>query len=176
MREGVSTYAPPWVKTNPNRFPRAVLRKAGGRLQISDVLSIFHTEAQKADAKAFSTLMAHLGQVDIHHTVIMAQVENEIGLLGDSRDGSKAADQRFREPVPDQLLKYLSEEWTELHTDLKAKFPSLKTSLKDANGRSWPEVFGNSWLTTMPYMPSRLLRLDERSMPSLCTRTSGRIM
>lgn len=96
--------------------------------------------------------MAYLGQTDIHHTVIMVQVENEIGLLGDSRDGSKAADQRFGQPVPDQLLKYLGEEWAELHTDLKAKFPNLQATLKDANGKSWTEVFGNTTATDEIFM------------------------
>ena len=61
---GISTYTPAWVKTNTKRFPRARLRKAGGELAIGDVLSIFHPEAQKADAKAFGKLMPHLKQVD----------------------------------------------------------------------------------------------------------------
>lgn len=76
---GISTYTPAWVKTNTKRFPRARLRKAGGELAIGDVLSIFHSEAQKADAKAFGKLMAHLKEVDKKHsTVIMVQVENEV--------------------------------------------------------------------------------------------------
>jgi len=119
-----------------------MLRKAGGKLEISDVLSIFHTEAQKADSKAFSALMAHLKRVDKEHTVIMVQVENEIGLLGDSRDGSKAAERRFNEPVPESLTKFLDEEWSSLHANLKSKFPNLQASLKNSNGRSWAEVFG----------------------------------
>ncbi|KFZ11679.1 hypothetical protein V502_07462 [Pseudogymnoascus sp. VKM F-4520 (FW-2644)] len=144
FKNGISTYTPPWVKKNPTRFPRAMLRKAGGQLEIGDVLSIFHSEAQIADRKAFSTLMAHLRRVDKEHTVIMVQVENEIGLLGDSRDGSKAAGKRFHEPVPEDLLKYLSEDWDSIHADFKSKFPNLKASLQDARGRSWPQVFGET--------------------------------
>ena len=64
IRVGISTYAPHWVKTDTKRFPRARLRKAGGELAIGDVLSIFHSEAQKADAKAFGRFMAHLKEVD----------------------------------------------------------------------------------------------------------------
>lgn len=112
-----------------------MLRKAGGQVEIADVLSIFHTEAQIADRKAFSALMAHLRHVDKEHTVIMVQVENEIGLLGDSRDGSKAAEKRFHEPVPENLLKYLNEDWDSIHTDFKSRFPNLKASLQDARGR-----------------------------------------
>jgi hypothetical protein len=162
MHQGISSYTPPWVKTNPARFPRAVLRLAGGRLQIGDVLSIFHTEAQKADSKAFSALMAHLERVDTYHTVIMVQVENEIGLLGDSRDGSKAANQRFYEPVPDQLLKYLSEEWEDLHIDLKTKFPNLRATLQNASGRSWPEVFGNTRAADEIFMAYHYARYVEQ--------------
>ncbi|KAL5346366.1 hypothetical protein ACLOAV_008636 [Pseudogymnoascus australis] len=143
FKNGISTYTPQWVK-NPTRFPRAMLRKAGGQLEIGDVLSIFHTEAQIADTKAFSALMAHLRRVDNDHTVIMVQVENEIGLLGDSRDGSKAAEKRFHEPVPEDLLKYLREDWDSIHADFKSKFPNLNPSLQDARGRSWPQVFGTT--------------------------------
>lgn len=106
---GLSTYVPPWVKQDPKRFPRAKLRKAGGRLETADVLSIFHPESRKADGKAFGTLMKHLREFDeSHSTVIMVQVENESGLLGDSRDGSELAEKAFHEPVPQGLVHFLS--------------------------------------------------------------------
>jgi hypothetical protein len=143
---GISTYTPAWVKKNNTRFPRAELRIAGGRREIGDVLSIFHTEAQKADSKAFATLMAHVKAVDHHSTVIMVQVENEIGLLGDSRDGSKAAEKRFHEPVPEVLLEYLHTEWANLHPDLRRKFPNLRHNLleKRKSSLSWPQFFGDT--------------------------------
>ena len=45
--------------------------------------------------------MRHIKEVDgTQHTVLMMQVENEVGVLGDSRDHSAAADKaspaRFR--------------------------------------------------------------------------------
>ena len=50
-----------------------------------DVLSIFHTAAQKADTKAFTKLMGHIkGPDEQHSTILMVQIENEVGLLGDS--------------------------------------------------------------------------------------------
>lgn len=68
-------------------FPRAKLRKAGGILETSEALSIFYSQAPKADARAFAKLMRHLREFDgDHSTVIMVQVENETGLLEDSRD------------------------------------------------------------------------------------------
>jgi beta-galactosidase GanA len=39
---GRSTYVPSWIKTNPDRFRRAELRKAGGVIETVDVLSLFH--------------------------------------------------------------------------------------------------------------------------------------
>ena len=43
---------------------------------------------------AFAKLMAHLKDIDEEHsTVVMVQVENEVGLLGDSRDRSRLAEE-----------------------------------------------------------------------------------
>ncbi|KAK2807362.1 hypothetical protein FQN51_003188 [Onygenales sp. PD_10] len=105
FKNGLSTYAPGWVKKDVKQFPRAILRKEGGRLEVADVLSISHGEAQKADARAFKALMEHLRAIDkAHSTVIMVQVENEVGLLGDSRDGGAAANHCFKSPVPKKIF------------------------------------------------------------------------
>ena len=40
----------------------------------------------------------------------MVQVENEIGLLGDSRDRSSAADDAWAQPVPEELVGHLQEQ------------------------------------------------------------------
>jgi hypothetical protein len=131
------------VKTNTKRFPRAKLRKAGGVLQTGDVLSIFHGEGCKADTKAFSRLLAHLKEVDgAHSTVVMVQVENETGLLGDSRDGSVAAEKRFLEPVPEDLVQFLAQDWEALHVDLKGNLDHFKTQASPRG--TWEQVFGKS--------------------------------
>ena len=132
---------PPWVKTDPKRFPRAKLRKAGGVLQTGDVLSIFGEEGAKADAKAFSRLLSHLREFDGEHsTVVMVQVENETGLLGDSRDGSAAAEKRFGELVPDDLLQFLAQDRENLHPDLKANLGHFEAQTNPHG--SWQQVFG----------------------------------
>ncbi|KAH1858486.1 hypothetical protein KXX55_004800 [Aspergillus fumigatus] len=141
FKNGMSTYVPAWVKMNPKRFPRMKLRKAGGVLQTTEVLSIFHEEAQKCDARAFKQLMRHLKDFDQNHsTVIMVQVENETGLLGDSRDGSAAAEERFSKPVPDDLLDFLANDWDSLHRDLKRNLVRFKAQTNHQG--SWAEVFG----------------------------------
>ncbi|KAH8697786.1 beta-galactosidase [Talaromyces proteolyticus] len=141
FKNGISTYTPAWIKTDIKRFPRAKLRKAGGVLETGDVVSIFYDEALKADAKAFAALMRHLKEFDGEHsTVIMVQVENETGLLGDSRDGSTAAEKRFAEPVPQNLLTFLSKDWNNLHEDLQKNLKVFQTQ-QNATG-AWEQVFG----------------------------------
>ena len=148
---GISTYVPPWVKTNTKRFPRAKLRKAGGVLQTGDVLSIFHEEGCKADSKAFSSLLSHIKKFDeAHSTVIMVQVENETGLLGDSRDGSAAAEKRFNEPVPEDLVQFLAQDWEALHVDLKANLNHFET--QDSPRGTWEQVFGKNTHTDELFM------------------------
>ncbi|KAL4766767.1 glycoside hydrolase superfamily [Aspergillus nidulans var. acristatus] len=151
FKNGNSTYVPTWVKTNPKRFPRAKLRKAGGVLQTSDALSIFHDEAQRSDASAFAQLMRHLKEFDEKYsTVIMVQVQNESGLLGDSRDGCVAAEERFSQPVPVELLTFLANDWDNLHSDLRRNLVQFKAQ-SQARG-SWTEVFGNGPQTDELFM------------------------
>lgn len=147
----MSTYTPAWVKKNVKRFPRAHLRKAGGVLETADVLSIFHTEALEADIRAFSALMSHIKQLDeTHSSILMVQVENEVGLLGDSRDASSLANKRFAEPVPQVLVDHLSNNWEKLHPDLKTNLQPFRNS--DRKTGSWEEVFGKSNRTDELFM------------------------
>lgn len=141
------------MKRDTKRFPRAKLRKAGGKVQVADTLSIFHTEGQIADAKAFNMLMQHIKQVDENNfTVIMVQVENEVGILGDSRDGSSAANDRFKSPVPQKLIDVLRDNWDSLHDSLKANFTHFRESSQKIENSSWETVFGQSPRTDEIFM------------------------
>jgi len=94
-------YAPEWVKFNNQRFPR--MRGADGKL--SYCLSPFGEATLAADKKAFVALMRHLKQVDeARRTVIMVQVENEVGTYGLARDFGPQAEAAFRQPVPPAVL------------------------------------------------------------------------
>lgn len=132
------------MKKDIKRFPRAKLRKAGGVLETSHTLSIFYPNAVKADAAAFSKLMEHLKEFDGEHsTVLMIQVENETGLLGDYRDGSEAAEKAFNSPVPSDLVDFLSSDYDNLHADMKAlNLAEFKRNETPKNG-TWTEVFGS---------------------------------
>ncbi|KAI0884191.1 glycoside hydrolase superfamily [Annulohypoxylon maeteangense] len=154
FKNGLSTYVPPWVKTNPKRFPRAKLRKAGGILETADVLSIFHPETLEASGKAFQALMNHLKIVDMEFsTVLMVQVENETGLLGDSRDACGAANQKFAEAVPRNLIIFLVDTWDLLHPDLQEiispAFRHLEGKYREG---SWEQVFGKGPRTDELFM------------------------
>jgi beta-galactosidase GanA len=134
-KNSMSSYAPGWVKRDEKRFPRT--RVAGGHG--SEIISPLSQNALKADSAAFSALMAHLKAVDgDKHTVLMVQVENEMGMLPTARDQSPAADAAFAKPVPKALMGYLAAHRAELQHELKA--------LWEANGAKtegdWKTVFG----------------------------------
>jgi beta-galactosidase GanA len=135
-KNGMSSYAPVWVKRDTQRFPRVV--EHGSAVEILSPTGIL---TQEADARAFTALMQHIREVDGQdHTVLMMQVENEVGVLGDSRDHSEAANRAFESAVPAQLTAYLKAHRDALYPDLLA--------LWDANGDktagTWAEVFGDT--------------------------------
>jgi Domain of unknown function (DUF5597)/Glycosyl hydrolases family 35 len=134
-KNGVSTYVPVWVKTDCTRFPRA----RDAKDQALEILSTFSDAARDADAKAFGALMRHIKEVDGQkHTVIMMQVENESGVLGDSRDRSKPANEAYSKPVPKELMDYLQKHKDTLLPEVHNAWQTggFKTS------GTWEEVFG----------------------------------
>jgi len=113
-KNGISSFAPAWVKADQSRFPRAQL----GSGRSIEVLSTLSEENLKADSKAYKAFMHHLRDVDAEkHTVIMIQIENEVGVLGDSRDRSASANEAFAKPVPKQLMDYLQAHKATLRPD-----------------------------------------------------------
>ena len=139
-KNSLSSYAPLWLKKDFERFPRAQV--AGGKS--IELLSPFSDANRDADARAFAALMRHVKAVDgQQHTVIMIQVENEVGMHGDSRDRSPAANQAFAEPVPKELMDYLQRHKESLIPDVRQVWETagFKTS------GTWEEVFGRSGVT-----------------------------
>ncbi len=134
-KNSMSCYVPAWVKRDTRRFPRAT-DLDGTPLEI---LSAFSTANRDADTRAFAALLRHLRESDgSAHTVLMVQVENEMGIIPAARDHSAEADRAFRSPVPADLLAYVA-----AHREALA--PELRATWQDAGGKSsgsWPEVFG----------------------------------
>lgn len=106
-------YAPAWVKLDNKRFPR-VVKQDGDTVNSMSPLGI---NTLAADKKAFVELVKHLKKTDKDHTVIMVQVQNEVGTYGEVRDFSATAQQQFNAPVPADLLEKLklkSGTWTQV--------------------------------------------------------------
>jgi Domain of unknown function (DUF5597)/Beta-galactosidase len=135
-KNGASHYAPYWVKADQKRFP--LVKTVNGNI---DTLSAFGPETRKADARAFAALMRHIGEVDSgERTVIMVQVENEVGVVGDVRDRSDVANAAFAQAVPTQLTDYLTSHTTGL-------VPETIDAWKGAGGKTsggWVDVFGGA--------------------------------
>jgi len=144
-KNSMSCYAPAWVKNDPRAFPRA--QDSSGRGL--EILSPFADANRDADARAFAELMRHLRAQDGRaHTVVMVQVENEVGMIPEPRDRSAAADALYAGPVPPELVAYLAD-----HAEALA--PEL-SSLWSARGRPragrWEEVFGPGPATAEVFM------------------------
>jgi hypothetical protein len=144
-KNGISSFVPGWVKSDQDRFPR--VKVAGGRS--IEVLSTLSDANREADARAYRAFMAHLAQVDgRQHTVLMIQLENEVGVLGDSRDRSAAAEAAFHGPVPADLIAYLTANRDHLR-------PQLRDAWEAAGARTsgtWEEVFGSGPATDERFM------------------------
>jgi beta-galactosidase GanA len=134
-KNSMSCYVPGWVKTNQKKFPRSIDKKGRGM----EILSAFHEENWQADMRAFRALMKHIRKVDGQdHTVIMIQVENEIGMIPEARDRSTIANDLFGKEVPKALMDYLQ-------TNKENLIPEFHRIWKKAGFKSsgtWEEVFG----------------------------------
>lgn len=134
-KNGMSSYLPLWVKKDYQRFPRVEI----GDGETIEVLSTMEEASWQADAHAFAALMQHIREFDGRdHTVLMMQIENEVGVLGDSRDRSAAANQAFSATVPKVLIDSLTAHKQELVPEVRERWGAggFKTQ------GSWEEVFG----------------------------------
>lgn len=143
-KNGQSSYIPLWVKRDTKRFLRA--RVAG---KTAEVLTPLAEASWQADARAFAALMSHIRDVDSEQqTVIMVQVENEVGILGDSRDRSPLAEQLFADAVPAELIADLVEHREVLGQELRSAWEAAGAP----QSGSWATVFGASPETDERFM------------------------
>jgi Domain of unknown function (DUF5597) len=143
----VSSYEPVWVRADPDRFACA-MDQVDNRLPIP---STFSDAGAQADAKAFSALMAHVKQLEDaqpRKTVLMIQVENEVGLPGGERDRSPAANAAFEGPVPQELMHHLLAHKDSLYPDLKRLWDAAGSK----KSGTWQEVFGTGTTTNEIFM------------------------
>ena len=139
-KNSMSCYAPEWIKLNQQKFERAKNSKGNGL----EILSAFNKTNLNADIDAFAALMKHIAKIDsVENTVVMIQVENEIGMLTEAREYTSAANQAFNQKVPGELMNYLKKNKHEL-------VPEFLT-LWQKNGflttGTWEEIFGKGLST-----------------------------
>jgi hypothetical protein len=92
------------------------------------------------------------------HTVIMIQVENEVGLQGDTRDRSPLANKAYEGPAPKELMDYLQQHKDTLIPELHKVWEAagFKTS------GTWEEVFGKGRPTEEIFMAWNFARYVNR--------------
>ena len=154
----MSCYAPLWFKEDVKRFPRAVT--ATGKPM--EIASAFSKNVLEADRRAFSKLMEYIKEKDEQQsTVIMVQVENEIGMLESARDYSPEATRLYNSDVPEELLSYIKSHAKTLHPYTLKKLTGSETlsggskktlSQKLKRGGTWASLFGDDIYTEEMFM------------------------
>ena len=134
-KNGMSSYIPDWVKKDYKRFPRLNINENDP----IELLTPLSEENRNADARAFAALMKYIKEIDSNQqTVIMIQVENEAGVLLDSRDRSDYANKAYNGPVPQELMNYIDKNRENLVPELKEAWKANGSKLSG----TWEEVFG----------------------------------
>jgi hypothetical protein len=134
-KNSMSCYAPLWIKEDYVKYPRARTQNN----HALEIMTAFDSNNMAADRRAFVALMEHIARIDANErTVIMIQVENEIGMIPDARDYHPEATKCFNAPVPPQLTGYLTAHEADLRPSLRERW--------EANGKkntgTWTELFG----------------------------------
>jgi hypothetical protein len=134
-KNSMSSYAPSWVRRDEARFPRATLPDGRGE----EILSAFSPAVLNADRRAFTALLQHLKAADGRtQTVLMVQVENEIGMLPTARDHSPVTNVAFAASVPAALTAYLASRRDHLEPTLRKQWEASGAVMAG----NWSQVFG----------------------------------
>ena len=134
-----SMYVPAWMKRNTETYFRA--EKVSGEKM--STISPLCAAAVEKDRLAFTALMRRIREIDSEeNTVLVMQVENEIGLLGTDRDYSRTANEAFFAPIPGKLAAALGKSgtWEEAF---------------GASGKKEYDLpcYANAWLRQSPWFP-----------------------
>lgn len=183
-KNGESMYIPAWMKADTDTYYR--VRKVNG--ETLNTISPFCEKAVEKDAAAFAKVMAHIRETDGNETtVIMMQVENEIGLLGTGCDYSKPAQEEFAGEIPAELAKEygVSGTWKEAFKAdaeeffMAYHFAKAVERIAAAGQKEYPlPCYVNVWLKQYPWYPGsypaggpelEVHRIWKKAAPSLFT-------
>lgn len=157
-KNGMSTYIPAWMKEDRQRY--FLMRDRSGRAV--EAVSPLCGEAVARDAAAFAALLAHLREVDEERTVVMVQVENEMGLLGDVRDFSPQSSEAYAQPVPPAVAERYNVvgTWQEAFGDdgperfMVYHYAMAVERVAAAGKAEYPlPLYVNAWLEQYPWTP-----------------------
>ena len=179
-----SMYVPGWMKKNTEVYFRAE-KPDGEKL---NAISPLCEAAVEKDAAAFAAIMKHIRETDGEEsTVIMMQVENEIGLMGKDRDYSAQGQKAFGERIPAELAEYFEKNgtWTEVFGEdageafMAYYFASAVEKITAAGRKEYPlPCYANAWLKQYPWYPGsypsggpvkEMHKIWKKTAPSLFT-------
>lgn len=136
-KNGVTTHIPMWAQVDQKRFPLVQNEKG----ETYSTLSTVYENSWKADAKAFAAMMKYIAQVDSkEQTIIMVQVENEMGVRGMVRDYCPKADKLYNSQVPAGLMNYLVTNKSKLIPETLSAWANSNYATRG----TWSEVFGKN--------------------------------
>ena len=154
-----SMYVPAWMKQEPEKYFRA--EKVNGDRMTT--ISPLCDAAVEKDALAFTALMRHIREFDEEQqTVIVIQVENEIGLLGTDRDYSAAAKAAFAANIPEAVsaLTGKTGTWEEVYGEDAGErfmawyFANAVEKIASAGKKEYDlPCYANAWLRQYPWYP-----------------------
>ena len=154
-----SMYVPGWMKRDTKTYFR--VQKANGDA-INTISPLCEAAVQK-DKQAFTALMRHIREFDEEAgTVIMMQVENEIGILGSACDYSQPAREAFTQEIPAVLSENcgVSGTWREAfgidaeESFMAYYFAKAVEEITEAGQKEYPlPCYVNSWLKQHPWYP-----------------------
>ncbi len=154
-----SMYVPAWMKKDTQTYFRA---QKVNREQTTTISPLCKAAVEK-DKMAFVSLMKHIREIDSEeNTVIVIQVENEIGLLGTDRDYSPAAEEAFSSAVPEAIAKLTGKEgtWQEVYGEdagecfMAWSFGCAVEQIASAGKKEYDlPCYANAWLRQYPWYP-----------------------
>lgn len=144
-KNSMSSHAPAWVKLNQKKYPRV----KDDKNKSHEILTPFSENNLQADLNAFKKLMTHIKDFDQkEQTVIMIQVENEIGMLPTARDYHTLANEAFQKEVPKELIQYVQKNKQNLVPEF---FEIWKKNGFKTSG-NWEQIFGKGLHTDEIFM------------------------
>lgn len=154
-----SMYVPSWVKQDSETYFRA--EKCNGERMTT--ISPLCTAAVERDRRAFTAVMERIHSLDEEeNTVIVMQVENEIGLLGTDRDYSPAAEAAFFASIPEVLSSAIGRKgsWGEVFGEdageyfMAWQFASAVEIIASSGKQVYNlPCYANAWLRQSPWYP-----------------------